>query len=92
MRVGSSNLNNRSEGLDTEADLAIETSVPAGRQAIAALRNDLIAEHLGAQPAEVARIIAETGSMLAAVDHLNVKPRGLRSFDVDTEKGKSARW
>jgi hypothetical protein len=26
--------------------------------------------------------------MLAAVDHLNVKPRGLRSFDVDTEKGE----
>jgi phospholipase D1/2 len=51
VRVGSSNLNNRSEGLDTEADLAIETSDPAGRRAIAALRNELIAEHLDAQPA-----------------------------------------
>jgi phosphatidylserine/phosphatidylglycerophosphate/cardiolipin synthase-like enzyme len=89
VRVGSSNLNNRSEGLDTEADLAIETSDPAGRQAIAALRNDLIAEHLDAQPAEVARIIAETGSMLAAVDRLNIKPRGLRAFDVDAEKGET---
>ncbi|MCQ1850775.1 phospholipase D-like domain-containing protein [Neorhizobium galegae] len=90
VRVGSSNLNNRSEGLDTEADLAIETSQPAGRQAIAALRNELIAEHLDAQPAEVARIIAETGSMLAAVDRLNVKSRGLRSYHVNTEKGETA--
>lgn len=90
VRVGSSNLNNRSEGLDTEADLAIETSDPAGRQAITALRNDLIAEHLDAAPAEVAQIIKETGSMLAAVDRLNVKPRGLRSFVVDTEKGETS--
>ncbi|WP_051903769.1 phospholipase D-like domain-containing protein [Neorhizobium vignae] len=89
VRVGSSNLNNRSEGLDTEADLAIETADPAGRQAIAALRNELIAEHLDAQPAEVARIIAETGSILAAVDRLNVKPRGLRSYDVDKDKGET---
>ncbi len=89
VRVGSSNLNNRSEGLDTEADLAIETSDPAGRQAITALRDDLIAEHLGAQPAEVTRIIAETGSMLAAIEQLNVGPRGLRSFDVDAEKGET---
>lgn len=89
VRIGSSNLNNRSEGLDTEADLAIETPDPAGRRAIAALRNDLIAEHLGAEATDVARIIAETGSMLAAIDRLNVKPRGLRSFDVDPEKGET---
>ncbi|WP_117192184.1 phospholipase D-like domain-containing protein [Rhizobium terrae] len=89
VRVGSSNLNNRSEGLDTEADLAAETNDPAGRRAIAALRNDLLAEHLDAEPSEVARIIAETGSMVAAVDRLNIKPRGLRAFDVDTEKGET---
>lgn len=89
VRVGSSNLNNRSEGLDTECDLAIETADPAGRQAIVALRNDLLAEHLDAEPAEVAEIIEETGSMLAAIERLNVKPRGLRSFDIDPEKGET---
>lgn len=89
VRVGSSNLNNRSEGLDTECDLAIETTDPEGRDAILALRNDLIAEHLDAQPAEVEQIIRETGSMLAAIDRLNVKPRGLRSFDVDLAKGET---
>ncbi|MFB9949497.1 phospholipase D-like domain-containing protein [Rhizobium puerariae] len=89
VRVGSSNLNNRSEGLDTECDLAVEAHDQTGRQAILALRDDLLAEHLDADPADVARIIAETGSMLAAVDRLNVRPRGLRAFDVDPEKGET---
>ncbi|SMF08937.1 Phosphatidylserine/phosphatidylglycerophosphate/cardiolipin synthase [Xaviernesmea oryzae] len=89
VRVGSSNLNNRSEGLDTECDLAVETDEAAGRQAIASLRDGLLAEHLDAEPEEVARIIAETGSMIAAIDRLNVKPRGLRAFDVDPEKGET---
>jgi Phosphatidylserine/phosphatidylglycerophosphate/cardiolipin synthases and related enzymes len=88
VRVGSSNLNNRSEGLDTEADLAVETTDPNGREAIVALRSDLLAEHLDAHPAEVDRIIRETGSMISAVDQLNVKPRGLRAFDVDAHKGE----
>jgi phosphatidylserine/phosphatidylglycerophosphate/cardiolipin synthase-like enzyme len=88
VRVGSSNLNNRSEGLDTECDLAVETDDQDARQSIIALRNDLLAEHLDSEPSEVARIIAETGSMLAAIDALNTKPRGLRSFDVDIHKGE----
>ncbi len=89
VRVGSSNLNNRSEGLDTECDLAAETQAPAAKQAIALLRNDLLAEHLDADPQDVARIIADTGSMLEAVDRLNVKPRGLRPLNVDPKKGET---
>jgi phosphatidylserine/phosphatidylglycerophosphate/cardiolipin synthase-like enzyme len=89
VRVGSSNLNNRSEGLDTECDMAIETSDPVSRLAITALRNDLIAEHLDADPAEVTRVIGETGSLVAAVDRLNTRPRGLRMYDIDTAKGET---
>lgn len=89
VRVGSSNLNNRSEGLDTECDLAVETDDSAGRQAIASLRDGLLAEHLDTRPEEVARIVAETGSMIAAIDRLNVKPRGLRAYDVDPENGET---
>jgi phospholipase D1/2 len=87
VRVGSSNLNNRSEGLDTECDLAMETALPEGRLAVTTLRNDLIAEHLGVSPIEVTRVIAETGSMLQAIDRLNTGSRGLRSFNVDAAKG-----
>lgn len=89
IRVGSSNLNNRSEGLDTECDLAIESANADNCRAIEAIRNDLLAEHLDATPQEVADLIGETGSMLAAVDRLNTRPRGLRAFDVSPHQGET---
>ena len=89
IRVGSSNLNNRSEGLDTECDLAIETYTDEGRRAIERVRDDLIAEHLAASPQEVSALIRETGSLLAAIDRLNVSPRGLRPFHVDPGPGET---
>ena len=62
LRIGSANINNRSMGVDTECDLAIEA---AGRadvaQAIRSLRNKLLAEHLGATSEEVARQLESTG-------------------------------
>ncbi|MDF1609379.1 phospholipase D-like domain-containing protein [Hoeflea sp. YIM 152468] len=82
-RVGSSNLNNRSEGFDTECDLAIEGDSNACRAAIVDLRNDLLAEHLDADKAELARLIEERGSVIAALDALNVRARGLRSLDIE---------
>lgn len=79
LRVGSANLNNRSLGVDTECDLAIEAARapdPAEvRQTIAALRADLLAEHLGADPEALLRLVAGTGSMLAAIDALNGRDR-----------------
>jgi phospholipase D1/2 len=80
-RIGSSNLNNRSEGLDTECDIAIEAHAAEEQQAIAALRARLLAEHLEASPQEVAAII-DQGSLIAAIDRLNTKARGLRPFRV----------
>jgi len=88
VRVGSSNLNNRSEGLDTECDIALETVEAASQKAILDLRDDLLAEHLCANKEDVSRIIQQTGSMLAAIDILNVNPRCLRPFEVDTLKGE----
>ena len=35
----------------------------------------------------MAQVFAETGSLIAVIDRLNVNPRGLRSFDVDAEEG-----
>ncbi|WP_366654641.1 phospholipase D-like domain-containing protein [Fodinicurvata sp. EGI_FJ10296] len=87
VRVGSSNLNNRSEGLDTECDVAVEADHQGHRTAIAGFRNRLLAEHLGSDAQSVERAIADTGSLLKAVDRLNVKPRGLRGYDVGIEKG-----
>jgi phosphatidylserine/phosphatidylglycerophosphate/cardiolipin synthase-like enzyme/uncharacterized membrane protein YdjX (TVP38/TMEM64 family) len=56
-RVGSSNLNNRSMGLDTECDITLCAGDEKARAAIAALRNDLIREHTGMEIAEIARLI-----------------------------------
>jgi len=53
LRVGSANLNNRSMGLDSECDLAIEARTPEHQRAIAAVRARLLAEHLGVQPTDL---------------------------------------
>ena len=86
VRVGSSNLNNRSEGLDTECDIAVEADSLAHSRAIAAFRNRLLAEHLDASPQDVAEAI-RTGSLVAAIDRLNRRARGLRPFAIDIKRG-----
>jgi phosphatidylserine/phosphatidylglycerophosphate/cardiolipin synthase-like enzyme/uncharacterized membrane protein YdjX (TVP38/TMEM64 family) len=48
VRIGSSNLNNRSMGLDTECDLILDTGDDPSRiSAVRRLKADLLAEHLG---------------------------------------------
>ena len=74
LRIGSANLNNRSMGLDTECDLALEAGPgpehAETRRAILHTRNDLIAEHLGSTPEEVAAAHRRLGSLAAAIDSL----------------------
>ncbi len=54
VRIGSSNMSNRSMGLDSECDLAIESQGrPEVAAAISRFRNELLAEHLGVPRAEV---------------------------------------
>ncbi len=89
LRIGSSNLNYRSEGLDTESDLAFEPVTAEGREAITAMRDDLLAEHLGVTPAEITASLEETGSMLVTIDRYNAGTRGLRPFNVDITKGET---
>ena len=83
LRVGSSNMNNRSMRLDTECDVTIDAALPAnaGREdVIRAIRDDLIAEHLDLPVARVAAVIAERG-LVAAVEQLRDKPgRTLRHY------------
>lgn len=59
LRIGSSNLNYRSMGLDTECDLVIEGKDQKTRLEIANIRNDLIREHTGRTMNEIEEIIAE---------------------------------
>lgn len=86
-RIGSSNLNNRSLGLDTECDLVVEATDPAARRAIQSLRDRLLAEHLDTDASSVAAAVAECGGLIPAIERLNVKPRGLRPFPAEREPG-----
>lgn len=71
LRIGSSNLNNRSLGLDTECDLLVEAvDDPAISQSIRACRHDLMAEHLGVSPAEVAAAEGAMGRLHPAISAL----------------------
>jgi phospholipase D1/2 len=67
LRVGSSNLSNRSMGVDTECDLAVEAEDDLTRAAIAAVRNRLLGEHLGMTAEAVGRAIEARG-VLTLVD------------------------
>ncbi len=83
LRVGSSNMNNRSLRLDTECDLAIDTALaPDAAGTIAAIRDGLIAEHLGVEPAAVTARIAETGSLIAAIEALRGDGRSLVPYEL----------
>lgn len=70
LRIGSSNLNNRSMGFDTECDLGIEGATPQQRETIAAVRNRLVAEHWGVDAAAVARAVAAERCIAEALDAL----------------------
>ena len=78
LRVGSSNLNNRSMRLDTECDIAIDCAASGNgdcAKAIADVRDGLIAEHLGCDIVEVTKTVAETGSLIATIERLRFTGR-----------------
>jgi phosphatidylserine/phosphatidylglycerophosphate/cardiolipin synthase-like enzyme len=99
LRVGSSNMNNRSLGLDSECDVIIDTALPANAHAgeqITALRSRLIAEHLGVDIDTFVAAFDETGSLVDAIDLLRgdgktlvlldlVTPGPLEAFIADNE-------
>jgi len=70
LMIGSANLNNRSMGTDTECNLAVEAATEAESEAIAGLRDRLLAEHLDVTPEAVKACFAEQPSPLDALDHL----------------------
>lgn len=81
IRIGSSNFNNRSLRLDTECDVTIEQGGPHERARIAAIRDDLIAEHLGTEPATVSDAIASRG-LIGAIEHLRGAGKTLIPYEV----------
>ncbi|MCF8043301.1 MAG: VTT domain-containing protein [Desulfarculaceae bacterium] len=82
LKIGSANASNRSMGLDTECDLALEANGdPRTVRGIAACRNRLLGEHLGVPHGEVEATVQERGSLCAAVESLRGPGRSLRELD-----------
>ncbi|MEZ2224031.1 phospholipase D-like domain-containing protein [Rhizobium sp. RCC_161_2] len=86
LRIGSSNLNHRSEGLDTECDIVFEARGLDHRLAINELRNVLLAEYLGCAAIAVRDAFRQSGSLIDAIAILNGGPRCLKSFAPDCKK------
>lgn len=83
LRIGSSNLNNRSMGLDTECDLCIETLPNERADVIAAIRrfrNRLLGEHLDCTAEEIGAAIESRGSVIRGIKALRKGDRTLRDL------------
>jgi phospholipase D1/2 len=85
LRIGSANLANRSMGLDTECDLALEATEPRVAHTIVALRNRLLGEHLGVAPSEFGRALEEQGSLIEAIETLRGNSRSLAPLDASLD-------
>ncbi|MDB6180421.1 phospholipase D-like domain-containing protein [Paracoccus fistulariae] len=79
LRIGSSNIDRRSMGFDTESDVALIARRDQHRQRITEIRNGLLAEHLAVSPEQVVSAIDSHGSVIGAIRALNDRQgRGLR--------------
>ena len=82
--ISSANLNNRSQGFDTECELALEAERDEERAAIGALRDGLIGHWLGRTAAQFATVRERRGGLIPAITELDhndrlrpIKPRRL---------------
>jgi phospholipase D1/2 len=88
LRVGSSNINNRSMGFDTECDLIVEAAPDREdwanlRATISTVRDDLLAEHLGTQAARVSERVAQERSLVRAIDTMLTNGKSLVPYEPD---------
>ncbi|HEY7217261.1 MAG TPA: VTT domain-containing protein [Candidatus Binatia bacterium] len=89
VRIGSANISNRSLGLDTECDLALEAAgSKRTEQAIARLMNSLLAEHLGSTADRVGEKLTETQSLVATIEKLRMS----RARTLELVDGSVPEW
>ena len=82
LRIGSANFSNRSMGLDTECDVALEAGGDERvARAIHDFRNVLLGEHLNVPPERVEEKLRETHSVSAAIAALASEERSLRKYE-----------
>jgi phospholipase D1/2 len=81
VRVGSSNLSNRSMGVDSECDVALESRGEKRiEKGIQDFQNRLLSEHLGVETGRVARLVEEGGSLIETIEKLRGSGKSLVPF------------
>jgi phospholipase D1/2 len=92
LRIGSSNLNNRSMGFDSECDIAIEAGSQNNglRRQITAVRDQLLSEHLGVPADELEKAVSRCHSLRKAVEELHGDGKTLRPFTEQTVSGEAS--
>jgi phosphatidylserine/phosphatidylglycerophosphate/cardiolipin synthase-like enzyme/uncharacterized membrane protein YdjX (TVP38/TMEM64 family) len=85
LRIGSSNASNRSMGLDSECDLAMEaqTHDDTVGEFIQGLRRRLFAEHLDCTPEQVAQAESQKRGLIGVIESLRSDARSLRPLDCE---------
>jgi phosphatidylserine/phosphatidylglycerophosphate/cardiolipin synthase-like enzyme len=84
LRIGSSNLNNRSMGFDSECDVAIEADSDDVRRQIISVRDELVSEHLGVSMVDFEEAMRQGRTLLKAIEALRGDGRTLRPFTERT--------
>lgn len=85
LRIGSANICNRSMGMDTECDLAIDAETDEERDGVACALARLLGEHCGAEPESLFAALRESGSLFSAMKQCeDGKERRLREVDDGT--------
>ncbi len=90
LRVGSANTSNRSMGLDSECDLALEARGENGHNMVRKLRNRLLAEHLGADPKQISESMSQNHSLIDTINTCNNGPRSLRQLPLERDPVKES--
>jgi phosphatidylserine/phosphatidylglycerophosphate/cardiolipin synthase-like enzyme len=95
LRVGSSNLNNRSMGFDSECDLAVEITdsddrADDHRTAIRQVRDRLLGEHLDVGTEAFRAALDQHSSLVTAIDALRGDGKTLVEFDRDVIDGEQS--
>ncbi len=96
LRIGSSNLNNRSMGFDSECDVAVEadpnvTEHDRVRREITSVRDQLVSEHLGVSAGELQEAIVSSGSLVSAIGALRGRGKTLQPITAQTISAEAGR-
>lgn len=83
LRIGTSNLSNRSMGLDSECDLCVAAEDQGSSAAIMGLRHQLLGMFLGVDPETVAGAEAREDGLIAAIESLRHEERTLAPLTDD---------